>query len=333
MAEKMLLDDVAEAPSLGAAIQTAGILPGQEEPARSATVVPMVARGRMIGVMSFVHAGRPQPGQLRVLEDLTGRAALAYDNARLYAERARVAQTLRRSLMPAALPNVPGLELDCYFRPMGAGNEVGGDFYDVFEDRDGCWLVVGDVCGKGAEAAVITSFLRHTTVAYAREGSGPAAVLGRVNEAMLAQDFEGRFATAILARLEFVPDGIAVTVAAAGHPPALISRASGPTAEFGTQGTLLGVFPDARIEETTMLLGEGDSLALYTDGLSEAHAPARMLDPDEMLAALSRTPPESAQETITALVGLLDLSQGARDDIAILAVKVGAVQARGVRAA
>jgi serine phosphatase RsbU (regulator of sigma subunit) len=216
---------------------------------------------------------------------------------------------------------------------MGAGNEVGGDFYDVFEDRDGCWLVVGDVCGKGAEAAVITSFLRHTTVAYAREGSGPAAVLGRVNEAMLAQDFEGRFATAILARLEFVPDGIAVTVAAAGHPPALVSRASGPTSEFGAQGTLLGVFPDARIVETTTLLGEGDSLALYTDGLSEAHAPARLLDPDEMLAALSRTPPESAQETITALVGLLDLSQGARDDIAILAVKVGAVQARGVRAA
>jgi hypothetical protein len=328
-----VLRDVAEAPALGAAIQTAGTLPGQEEPARSATVVPMVARGRMIGVMSFVHAGRPQPGQLRVLEDLTGRAALAYDNARLYAERASVAQTLRRSLMPAALPKVPGLELDCYFRPMGAGNEVGGDFYDVFEDRDGCWLVVGDVCGKGAEAAVITAFLRHTTVAYAREGSGPAAVLGRVNEAMLAQDFEGRFATAILARLEFVPDGIAVTVAAAGHPPALVSRASGPTSEFGAQGTLLGVFPDARIEETTTLLGEGDSLALYTDGLSEAHAPARLLDPDEMLAALSRTPPESAQETITALVGLLDLSQGARDDIAILAVKVGAVQARGVRAA
>ena len=87
---------------------------------RSATVVPMVARGRLLGVMSFVHAGRPQRGQLRVLEDLTGRAALAFDNARLYAERARVAQTLRRSLMPEALPAVPGLDLECFFRPMGA---------------------------------------------------------------------------------------------------------------------------------------------------------------------------------------------------------------------
>src|SRR6185312_11341019 len=184
---------------------------GGEAAARSATVVPMVARGRLLGVMSFVHAGAPQPGQLRVLEDLTGRAALAFDNAQLYAERARVAQTLRRSLMPAALPKVPGLELDCYFRPMGAGSEVGGDFYDVFADGDGCWLVVGDVCGKGAEAAVLTAFLRHTTVAYAREGEKPARVLERVNSAMIEQDFDGRFATAILARLDFVSEGVALT--------------------------------------------------------------------------------------------------------------------------
>ena len=211
----------------------------------------MVARGRMLGVMSFVHPGRPKRGQLRVLEDLTGRAALAYDNARLYAERARVAQTLRRSLMPAALPAVPGLELESYFRPMGAGNEVGGDFYDVFADRDGCWLVVGDVCGKGAEAAVITAFLRHTTVAYARDGSSPASVLSRVNGAMLEQDFEGRFATAILARLDFAAGGIALTVAAAGHPAALVTRAGGATEEFGAGGTLLGIFPDARIAESS----------------------------------------------------------------------------------
>ena len=90
-------------------------------PSRSATVVPMVARGRLLGVMSFVHAGGPQRGQLRVLEDLTGRAALAYDNARLYAERARVAQTLRRSLMPAALPAVPGLDLELLLPPDGRG--------------------------------------------------------------------------------------------------------------------------------------------------------------------------------------------------------------------
>ena len=126
---------------------------------------------------------------------------------------------------------------------------MGGDFYDVFADRDGCWLVVGDVCGKGAEAAVMTAFLRHTTVAYAREGERPANVLERVNQAMLEHDFDGRFATAILARLDFAPDGVALTVAAAGHPAALVSRRGRGTEELGTGGTLLGIFPDARIGE------------------------------------------------------------------------------------
>ncbi len=325
--------DGSTAAASGETITTASVLPGGDTPSRSATVVPMVARGRLLGVMSFVHAGAPQRGQLRVLEDLTGRAALAYDNARLYAERAHVAQTLRRSLMPAALPTVPGLDLECFFRPMGAGSEVGGDFYDVFADRDGCWLVVGDVCGKGAEAAVMTAFLRHTTVAYAREGERPAKVLERVNQAMLEQDFGGRFATAILARLEFAPEGVAVTVAAGGHPPALVSRRGGGTEELGTGGTLLGIFPDARIGEDSAVLRIGDSLALYTDGLAEAHAPARMLSAEEMIAALAESAPESAQDTIAALLGLVDLTQGARDDIAILAVRVAAAQSRGVRAA
>ena len=116
----------------------------------------MVARGRALGVISFWRResdARYDIGLLAVLEDLTGRAAMALDNARLYAERAHVARTLRRSLMPAVLPAIAGLELASYFRPMGAGSEVGGDFYDAFGDRDSCWLVVGDVCGKGAEAA------------------------------------------------------------------------------------------------------------------------------------------------------------------------------------
>ncbi|MGO9488320.1 MAG: PP2C family protein-serine/threonine phosphatase [Solirubrobacteraceae bacterium] len=329
-----VIPDLAQVPALSGPIAQAEIEPGESGRARSATVVPMVARGRLLGVMSFVQAGRPQPGQRRVLEDLTGRAALAYDNARLYAERARVAHTLRRSLMPAALPVVPGLELESYFRPMGSGSEVGGDFYDVFDDGESCWMVVGDVCGKGAEAAVLTAFLRHTTVAYALDGSGgPASVLARVNRAMLDQDFEGRFATAILAQLSFANNGVRLTIAAAGHPPALVSRAGGSCEELGAGGTLLGIFPDASINEAATMLQVGDSLALFTDGLAEAHAPALMLSSKEMIEALKRTPQESAQETIAALLGLVDLSRSPRDDIAILAVRVRAAQARGIRAA
>jgi hypothetical protein len=297
----------------------------REAGCRSAAVFPMVARGRMLGAVSFLHLGaeaRYEPAQLAVLEDLTGRAALAFDNARLYAERARVAHTLRRSLMPAALPVIGNLELASFFQPMGAGNEVGGDFYDVFGDERSCWLVVGDVCGKGAEAAVLTGFLRHTTVAYAREGIGPASVLSRVNRAMLEQDFEGRFATAILAHLGFRDGEVQITIAAAGHPPALIARASGRAEEFGEYGTLLGIFDDPIINETSTILRPGDALALYTDGLAEAHAPDRMLTVAEMLERLARGTPTFAQQAIDALVALADLKEGARDDVAILAASV-----------
>ncbi len=284
--------------------------------------IPMIARGRMLGVISFFRARTFAAGELALLEDLTGRAALAYDNARLYAERVEVARTLRRSLMPAALPAIPGLQLESYFRPERAGSEVGGDFYDVFGDRGAFWLVVGDVCGKGAEAAVLTGFLRHTTVAYAREGAGPAGVLARVNDAMLTQDFEGRFATAILARLGFCDAGVQVTVATAGHPAALVVRAGGEAEELGASGTLLGVFPDPSITEASTILQPGDALAMYTDGLTEAQAPGRVLTVEQLVEQLRCSSPASARATIDALLGLVDVTDGARDDIAILAMRV-----------
>jgi serine phosphatase RsbU (regulator of sigma subunit) len=284
--------------------------------------IPMVARGRTLGTISFLREQPFSAAQLQLLEDLTGRASLAFDNARLYAERAHVAHTLRHSLIPAALPEVSGLQLDSFFLPMRGGSEVGGDFYDVFGDEGKCWMVVGDVCGKGPEAAVLTGFLRHTTVAYAREGDTPARVLVRVNSAMLEHDFEGRFATAILARLELAGDAVEVTLAAAGHPAALISRAAGGAEELGAAGTLLGVFSDPRISESSTTLHAGDSLTLYTDGLSEAHAPYRVLTAQDLITQLSGTAPRSAREAIASLLALVDLDEGARDDIAILTALV-----------
>ncbi len=291
-----------------------------------AAVFPMVARGRTHGVISFLalHSdARYDHNLVAVLEDLAGRAALAYDNARLYAERAQVARTLRRSLMPAVLPQLDRIELASYFRPTGAGNEMGGDFYDVFEDGDGCWLVVGDVCGKGAEAAAVTGFLRHTAAAYAREGSSPGEVLAQVNRAMLDRDFDGRFATAILARIRAGEDGVRATVALAGHPSALIVRAGARSVgELGASGTLLGVFADPGFEEVDAVLQPGDSLALYTDGLSEAYAPARVVSVADMVAQLQRVPPTSAQGAIDTLIALIDPDDRVRDDIAVLCARV-----------
>ncbi|HEY4452222.1 MAG TPA: PP2C family protein-serine/threonine phosphatase [Solirubrobacteraceae bacterium] len=298
--------------------------------ARSASL-PMLARGRTHGVISFWALERNSDSNgdlLPVLEDLTARAAMALDNSRLYAERARVAQTLRRSLMPAVLPVIPGLELASYFRPMGAGEEVGGDFYDAFGDRESCWLIVGDVCGKGAEAAALTGFLRHTAAAYAREETCPARVLTHVNTAMLDQDFDGRFATAILAHIRFDDGCVELTLAVAGHPGALITRADGTVVELAGRGKLLGILADPAIEPVATTLAGGDSLALYTDGLSEAHAPRRIVAVEDMISRLEQAPPVSAQSTIDSLLGLIDLDHRIGDDIAILSARVLGASAR-----
>jgi Stage II sporulation protein E (SpoIIE)/GAF domain len=297
-----------------------------------AAVFPMIARGRTRGAISFLRLHdevRFDRNMMPVLEDLAGRAAMAFDNARLYAERAQVARTLRRSLMPPVLPVIPGLELASYFRPSGAGSEVGGDFYDVFGDRDSCWLVVGDVCGKGAEAAALTGFLRHTIAAYARDGGAPGGVLSQVNRAMLEHDFEGRFATAILVRMCARGAALELTLALAGHPAALVIRGDGrgghgQVAELGGVGALLGVFADPSIEEVRTTLEPGDRLALYTDGYSEAHAPARVVTVGEMIEQLELTEPASASDTIEALLALIGPDDGVRDDIAILSAQVSA---------
>ncbi len=292
---------------------------------RSAAVFPMAARGRTHGAISFLHVGsdaRYGRSALAVLEDLSERAALAFDNARLYEERTRVAQTLRRSLMPSVLPAIPGLQLASFFRPLGAGAEVGGDFYDVFGDEQSCWLVVGDVCGKGAEAAALTGFLRHTTVAYSRVATSPGEVLSMVNRVMLDQDFGGRFATAILVHMQLEGSEVAVTVASAGHPAALLTRSDGTARELGERGALLGVFAEPAIAEASAVLTPGDSLALYTDGLLEAHAPDRTVTAEQMIEELQRRVPDAAQDSIDALLGLVELDEHVRDDIAILSVRV-----------
>ncbi len=291
----------------------------------ASAVLPMSARGRTHGTITFWQRrreGARDAGLREVLEDLTGRAAMALDNARLYDERALVARTLRRSLMPAVMPSIAGLELASYFRPMGAGDEVGGDFYDAFGDRGGCWLVIGDVCGKGAEAAALTGFLRHTITAYAREGSSPAQVLAEVNRAMLEQDFDGCFATAVLVRLCFGESEAQATVALAGHPPVLLMSSAGSVSEFGGRGTLLGVLEDARFAEAKTTLRKGDALILYTDGLAEAHAPERVLSPAQMIASIERGSAASAQAPIDSLLDLVDLNGRVRDDIAILSAQL-----------
>jgi serine phosphatase RsbU (regulator of sigma subunit) len=288
---------------------------------RSAAVFPLTARNRTHGVIGFLHVGNDasySEAELGVLEDLAARAALAYDNARLYAERAHIASALQRSLMPPKLPEIPWLSLASYFQPIGAANRVGGDFYDAFRDDGRCWLVVGDVCGKGPEAAALTGLLRQSTRAYARQASGPGTVLARVNQALIEQDFTEGFATSILVLLELRGHRVGVTVAAAGHPPAVVVRADGRVEELG-DGTVLGMIAGVRSEDVSTHLDPGDALALYTDGLTEADAPRRILTVDEMTAPLRSRSPRTAQHVVDALLNPIAHDGDVRDDIAILA--------------
>jgi serine phosphatase RsbU (regulator of sigma subunit) len=159
-------------------------------------------------------------------------------------------------------------------------------------------------------------------MAYAREASSPAWVLAQVNQAMLEQDFGGRFATVLLAHLRAVGTGMELRIATAGHPPALLAKEASGVEEVGRYGTLLGVFPDPAIHDVTQLLEPGDMLVLYTDGLVEAHAPGRQVSAGDMLARLAGSSATSAQDAVDAVLGLVDVDGGVRDDIAILAARV-----------
>jgi phosphoserine phosphatase RsbU/P len=188
------------------------------------------------------------------------------------AERAVLAQTLQESLLPPRLPGIPGLQVAARYMAGGSGVEVLGDFYDVFPSVLGSWgIVVGDVCGKGVPAAKSTALARYTVRAEAHRESRPSLILAALNRALL--DWltdDPRFLTAIYATVRPTLTGAAVQISAAGHPLALVRRADGRTQTFGRPGTLLGLLPDPELHDSRRRLRAGDSLVLFTDGVTEA---------------------------------------------------------------
>ena len=198
------LDDVLADPRYGHSPPYHG-MPEGHLPVRSYLAVPVItSEGEVAGGLFFGH---PEPGMFssddeRMVEGIAAQSAIAIENARLYQERTRTAQTLQRALLPPHLPQVPGLELAAGYRAAGEGNEVGGDFYDVFPQGDGSWvMVVGDVCGKGPQAAAVTALARYTLRAHAVAGLRPSYMLTRLNDALLRQRAPG-FVTVALARVE-----------------------------------------------------------------------------------------------------------------------------------
>jgi serine phosphatase RsbU (regulator of sigma subunit) len=295
---------------------------------RSAIFVPMIARGRLLGAISLVVTESNRTfgsGDLQLAEELARRAAVAADNARLYADRSRVARTLQRSLIPARLPEIPGLEAGVRFRSAGDGAEVGGDFYDVFAIGEGCWAaVVGDVCGKGASAAALTALSRHTVRAAARYENGPVNVLRALNRAIAEQSPELMFCTAALVWLETRDGGATARVALGGHLPPLVVRAGGAVGAVSPPGALLGVFESIDVFEERIELGRGDALVLYTDGVTEAGAPEAPLGEERLAELLGAHADEHADEIAGAIESLVAAVDNGvpRDDLAVLVLRV-----------
>lgn len=293
----------------------------------SAVVMPLIARNRPLGALSLFY---PNDGRLRdpehltLMRDLADRAATALDNANMYAARTHLARTLQRSLLPETLPVLDRLVLSSAYHPVGEGNEVGGDFYDVFTTPLGCWLVVGDVCGKGPEAAAVTALVRHSIRAFAFVRSSPSQVLGAVNEVMLGHALAQRFATVVVARLDLAFEPARAVIAAAGHPPPVLLDANGSTHCPNLRGMMLGVRSGSNVCDLELSLDPGSTLVLYTDGLLDAGAPRRGLTPRELCRLLAHHA-GAAPHSIVQQLERLALSSGAgrlRDDVAIVAARV-----------
>lgn len=302
---------------------------------RSAVVAPLRARGRTLGVLSVLHLNDDRTydrEDLDLLLQLASRAAVAYDNARLYSERSHIAATLQESLLPPALPEIPGFDLAAQFRPAGEGLDVGGDFYDVFAAGQGAWaLVIGDVCGKGAQAAAVTALARHTIRALAWEGHSPAEILVRLNRSMIdeAKPLD-RYLTMIVGVLDVSRGRRTLRLASAGHPSPLRLGPGGCEELLADGGPLTGVYPDTEYHEQEFTLDAGETVVFYTDGVTDAGAPERIVSIEELQSAVAAQAGESAGG-IAAAIHQLATDTGRRrprDDIAVLVLRAGAERAR-----
>jgi serine phosphatase RsbU (regulator of sigma subunit) len=294
---------------------------------RHYVIAPLKAPDGVIGALTFVlgDSGRRfEPSDMQLITSLAARAALHIQNSRLYTERLRIAEVLQVGLRPRALPTIPGVELAARFRPAGDELEVGGDFYDVFPADDGSWtFIIGDVSGKGAEAAAVTALTRHTLRTASLLGSDPAVDLALLNRAMVADSTE-HFCTVFCARVRHEAGGLHCRFANGGHLPPLLLRGDGSLEEVeGGRGPLVGPFSDARYQEATLRLEPGDLLLMYTDGLTEVRRREVTRGERDLRATLAASIGRSAEEVVDAVEHqAVELLGGRpRDDMALLAIK------------
>ncbi|GGU05366.1 SpoIIE family protein phosphatase [Actinomadura citrea] len=251
---------------------------------------PLIARGRRIGtiVIGRPAADRFPRSAIELAEELSRRAALAVDNARLFSAQTAMSSALQRSLLPPGIPEIPGLEVAVVYEPAGEGSEVGGDFYDVFESGRlpggpapaSRWrFAIGDVCGTGPEAAAVTGLARHALRILAAEDLSVPAVLARLNRLILGEGERGRLLTLLHGEIAARRrrDGVTIKLTSAGHPPPLVLDPEGGVREAASPQPLLGVFDGVEFHIDTVELRRGEVLLCVTDGVTERRSGNRLL--------------------------------------------------------
>ncbi|MCW2913331.1 MAG: hypothetical protein JWN52_1399 [Actinomycetia bacterium] len=298
-----------------------------------AYVFPLIARRRRMGMIVI---GRPEgerfpPDGIGLAEELSRRAALAIDNARLYSAQTAMSTALQRSLLPPALPDIPGLEVAVVYQPAGEGTEVGGDFYDVFAcapDRAGRsrWrFAIGDVCGTGPEAAAVTGLARHALRILATEDMSVPDVLVRLNRLILDEGPRARLLTLLHGEIQTVDGGVRLRLVSAGHPPPLLLDTNGRVREVTTAQPLLGVFDDLTYRIDRVDLSPGQVLLCVTDGVTERRDGRNMLGDDQGLERLLASCAALSAGAVAARVQRAVRDYGSEpsgDDVAIIALRV-----------
>jgi serine phosphatase RsbU (regulator of sigma subunit) len=294
----------------------------------SGIAVPLSAHGRLLAILTLFRSEASPPfdrDDLDLVVELGHRAGSLLENARLYTERHTIADTLQRSLLPPDLPVVPGLEVGARYRPAAPGTAVGGDFYDVFEiDLEHWGVVIGDVVGKGAEAAAMMALARYTVRTAALTENRPSSLLSTLNDAVVRQMPESMFCTACFARVRRSGDTVRATIASGGHPLPFLVRADGGVHEVGEPGTLLGVFDDPSLTDVVVDLAHGDALVLYTDGVTDERRGEEEFGEERLRDLLATVAGESAER----IAGAVDRAvaefgtDGPRDDLAVLVIRV-----------
>lgn len=275
----------------------------------------------------LVGEGHFEVADLALAQDLGHHLAIAMRVDRMFRRRSEVAETLQASLLPTRLPTVAGLEFAAAYIGATQWQEISGDFYDVFRSRNGWAIAIGDVCGKGQDAAAMTAAARHAIRAFAHHDTDPTEVLVKANEILLAGDYDERFVTAKLAFIRRHGRRVRVRLGSAGHPGPAVVRADGRVEILEGDGLPLGLFGDTKPDHADLELGEGDLLFFYTDGVTDARGADLSFFEDRLADELAAVAGRSAAETVRAVQELVTaFSEGElRDDVTILAMKVGRV--------